>query len=95
MWYSGAGGKLIHEKNQKQKISWHCPFNYCLIELLLLKKKSTSICGSSKKQAEFDTHKTQIFDQWGDEKKQFGQHRNMKNLLLFLLILPASWNLFG
>ncbi len=25
--YSGAGGKLIHEKNQKQKISWHCPFN--------------------------------------------------------------------
>ncbi len=26
--YSGAGGKLIHEKNQKQKISWHCPFNY-------------------------------------------------------------------
>ncbi len=31
MEYSGAGGKLIHEKNQKQKISWHCPFkgNYC------------------------------------------------------------------
>ncbi len=27
MEYSGAGGKLIHEKNQKQKISWHCPFN--------------------------------------------------------------------
>ncbi len=26
MGYSGAGGKLIHEKNQKQKISWHCPF---------------------------------------------------------------------
>ncbi len=31
---SGAGGKLIHEKNQKQKISWHCPFkrakpNHC------------------------------------------------------------------
>ncbi len=24
--YSGAWGKLIHEKNQKQKISWHCPF---------------------------------------------------------------------
>ncbi len=22
----GAWGKLIHEKNQKQKISWHCPF---------------------------------------------------------------------
>ncbi len=27
MEYSGAGGKLIHKKNQKQKISWHCPFN--------------------------------------------------------------------
>ncbi len=26
--YSGAGGKLIHQKNQKQKISWHCLFNY-------------------------------------------------------------------
>ncbi len=26
MVYSGAWGKLIHEKNQKQKISWHCPF---------------------------------------------------------------------
>ncbi len=24
---SGVGGKLIHEKNQKQKISWHYPFN--------------------------------------------------------------------
>ncbi len=24
--YFGAGGKLIHEKIQKQKISWHCPF---------------------------------------------------------------------
>jgi hypothetical protein len=27
MIYSGAWGKLIHEKNQKSKISWHCPFN--------------------------------------------------------------------
>ncbi len=25
MGYSGAGGKLIHETNQKQKISLHCP----------------------------------------------------------------------
>jgi hypothetical protein len=24
--YSGAWGKLIHEKNQKSKISWHCSF---------------------------------------------------------------------
>jgi hypothetical protein len=27
MGYSGALGKLIHEKNQKSKISWHCLFN--------------------------------------------------------------------
>ncbi len=26
MEYSEAGGKLIDEKNQKQKISWHYPF---------------------------------------------------------------------
>jgi hypothetical protein len=26
MVYSGAWGKLIYEKNQKSKISWHCPF---------------------------------------------------------------------
>ncbi len=27
MGYSVAWGKLIHEKNLKSKISWHCPFN--------------------------------------------------------------------
>ncbi len=27
MGYSGAGGKLIHEKTQNHKISWHCPSN--------------------------------------------------------------------
>jgi hypothetical protein len=26
MVYSGAWGKLIHKKNKKSKISWHCPF---------------------------------------------------------------------
>ncbi len=26
MVYSGAWRKLIHEKNQKLKILWHCPF---------------------------------------------------------------------
>ncbi len=29
--YSGAWGKLINEKNQKSKISWHCPFNLDII----------------------------------------------------------------
>ncbi len=31
--FLGAWGKMIHEKNQKQKISWHCPFNYSSIWL--------------------------------------------------------------
>ncbi len=26
MLFSGAWGKMIHEKNLKQKISWHSPF---------------------------------------------------------------------
>ncbi len=30
MLFSGAWGKVIHEKNLKQKISWHCPFKICL-----------------------------------------------------------------
>ncbi len=25
--FSGAWGKMIHEKTLKQKVSWHCPFN--------------------------------------------------------------------
>jgi hypothetical protein len=28
MVYSGAWGKLNHEKKQKSKISWHCPFKH-------------------------------------------------------------------
>jgi hypothetical protein len=28
MEYSGAWGKLIHQKTLKLKISWHCPFKY-------------------------------------------------------------------
>ncbi len=34
--YSGAGGKLIHQKNRKQKISWHCPFNVVIYLTLKL-----------------------------------------------------------
>jgi hypothetical protein len=30
MGHSGAGGKLTHERNQKQKILWHCPFKTCV-----------------------------------------------------------------
>ncbi len=53
MVYSGAWGKLIHEKNQKQKISWHCPFKQIMsiswdspklqIETYILPLKHTEI----------------------------------------------------
>jgi hypothetical protein len=33
MLYSGTWGKLIHEKNSKSKISWHCPFKKLLFSL--------------------------------------------------------------
>ncbi len=51
MGYSGAGGKLIHKRNQKQKISWHCPFKKELKSIKYHKSnKSLSIsriCNSS------------------------------------------------
>jgi hypothetical protein len=28
MLFSGAWTKMIHERNLKQKVSWHCPFKY-------------------------------------------------------------------
>jgi hypothetical protein len=37
MLLSEAGGKMIHEKNQKQKISWHCPLNGGLMKICYLK----------------------------------------------------------
>jgi hypothetical protein len=30
--YSGAWGKLIHEKNLKSKISWQCLFGVAMVE---------------------------------------------------------------
>ncbi len=36
MLLSGAWGKVIHEKNQKQKISWHCPFKHRGVKLTVL-----------------------------------------------------------
>jgi hypothetical protein len=32
MLFLGAWGKMIHEKNLKQKMSWHCPFKFCVIK---------------------------------------------------------------
>ncbi len=35
MLFSGAWGKVINEKNLKQKISWHCPFKVNLKETFI------------------------------------------------------------
>ncbi len=48
MLLSGAWGKMIHERNLKQKILWHCPFKYniyyfagCLTSMrLILRSRS-------------------------------------------------------
>ncbi len=44
--YSDAWGKLIHEKNQKSKISWHCPFNsiFCYADLIFSSVNSAMFC---------------------------------------------------
>ncbi len=44
MGYSVAGGKLIHEKNLKSKISWHCPFKKSFIADLRESYHATCNC---------------------------------------------------
>ncbi len=36
MGYSGAGGETDSWKNQKQKISWHCPFKNIALILIIM-----------------------------------------------------------
>ncbi len=45
MGYSGAGGKMTHEKNQKQKISRDCPFkcNSLVAPFLKLSERTWSV----------------------------------------------------
>ncbi len=48
MVYSGAWGKLIHEKNKKSKISWHCPFKGCKIQTTIPEQRIfVDIAGTS------------------------------------------------
>jgi hypothetical protein len=42
--YPGAWGKLIHEKNLKSKILWHCPFKLPLACTTLYKVKTSDSC---------------------------------------------------
>ncbi len=43
MVYSGAWGKLILEKNQKSKISWHCTFKVTVKVGVCTNKKENKI----------------------------------------------------
>ncbi len=47
MLLSGAWGKVIHEKNLKQKISWHCPFKLRLLRCVARSglRESTELYG--------------------------------------------------
>ncbi len=54
MEYSGVGGKLIHEKNQKQKISWHCPFQL------------GAHCDSMTEKETKNTSKQTVLNLWGE-----------------------------
>jgi hypothetical protein len=58
MGYSGAGGKLIHEKNQKQKISWHCPFKRPNFRLDGNTKIISQYCEDHVKTVLYDVHTT-------------------------------------
>jgi hypothetical protein len=46
MEYSGAWGELIHERNLKSKISWHCPFKLPFARKKLYKLKIAAQCPS-------------------------------------------------
>ncbi len=48
MVYSGAWGKLIHEKNQKSKISWHCPFKSVVLHVGTMLPTAQEWAASSK-----------------------------------------------
>ncbi len=63
MGYSGAGGKLIHKKNQKQKISCHCPFK-------LLKKKI-----GTERDIGPDKNNSQDYQLCGVYRQEIGQER--------------------
>jgi hypothetical protein len=41
LFFSGAWGKVIHEKNLKQKISWHCPLKESKCKKLTIDTKYT------------------------------------------------------
>jgi hypothetical protein len=52
--YSGAGGKLIHVKNLKSKISWHCTFKpiYFMLAILFHESPLFPLLGCIKPQTQ-------------------------------------------
>ncbi len=46
MLFSGAWGKMIHQRNLKQKISWHYPFKCTLYNTYGLQESRKDLCTS-------------------------------------------------
>ncbi len=76
MGYSGAGGKLIHKKNQKQKISWHCPFK-------VAPQKYLCACGYGKQSKHVSfLHKKFINRKWKKLEFIWQPWKRFENLLV-------------
>ncbi len=45
--FSGAWRNMIHEKNLKQVISWHCPIERFFAQVLLVDKGLGTFCGAT------------------------------------------------
>ncbi len=84
MVHSGAWGKLIHEKNQMSKISWHCPFNsyHARVSLAYL-YKSFGLCGRGRVLAGHE-------DQFLDTLCKKGQNQHRAKILSPLMGAKAS-----
>ena len=72
MEYSGAGGKLIHEKNQKQKISWHCPFKFFVFNF---KPKIAEFTQLEKSTADIKLYSPFGLNSWWKAKFSVGKRR--------------------
>jgi hypothetical protein len=89
MGYSGAGGKLNHEKNQKQKISWHCPFK---LQYIICVFSTILTCRPEKKETErvVSRHFFEIVNQFLQDAAFARELRHLRDPLLRLRVLAAD-----
>jgi hypothetical protein len=75
---SGASGKLIHEKNLKSKISWHCPFKKVLFSLS--SSQSLPLTTPTTVKTPFDGVK---IEPWVRPEEGLGKHHNTHHQIFF------------